>query len=342
MALPRVLTCLLIIAGVLLSSSLPGAEALSEAAKQRAAKAGLAFVKAVLTMLFPPPTPAAKFYSADFSDQTVAGTFSIAVPSKSATKPSQFRLTAAGSPYPPQEVTLNARSPVVLGSLGKNMQCSQVAPSVWDCFGQTKLTQADINNIGFTAGVGVRVNSYALSLTYTDARNMGLMVDSNANLAVAKANSKMEQVFGKTDLLAGVAAGRFQAAINSEKLKGGAMFAVSNINRKCKLDVSIVVVSPDAPKPSATISVTDPATADTTDLSLPCAWSQPRPGVWLCEWLDNFPSVSGAAGTANAAYAAASSMRAAALPGSAVDSVFKLTVESEAGDTAEGTLRYTL
>ncbi|CAI5491236.1 unnamed protein product [Closterium sp. Naga37s-1] len=171
---------------------------------------------------------------------------------------------------------------------------------------------------------------------------MGLMVDSNANLAVAKANSKMEQVFGKTDLLAGVAAGRFQAAINSEKLKGGAMFAVSNINRKCKLDVSIVVVSPDAPKPSATISVTDPATADTTDLSLPCAWSQPRPGVWLCEWLDNFPSVSGAAGTANAAYAAASSMRAAALPGSAVDSVFKLTVESEAGDTAEGTLRYTL
>ncbi|CAI6009278.1 unnamed protein product, partial [Closterium sp. NIES-65] len=214
--------------GVLLSSSLPGAEAVSEAAKQRAAKAGLAFVKAVLTMLFPPPTPAAKFYSADFSDLNVAGTFSIAVPSKSATKPSQFRLTAAGSPYPPQEVTLNARTPVVLGSLGKNLQCSQVAPSVWDCFGQTKLTQADINNIGFTAGVGVRVNSYALSLTYMDAHNMGLVVDSNANLAVAKANSKMEQVFGKTDLLAGVAAGRFQAGINSEKLKGGAMFAVSN------------------------------------------------------------------------------------------------------------------
>ncbi|CAI5460656.1 unnamed protein product [Closterium sp. Yama58-4] len=343
MAFPRVLTCLLIIAGVLLSSSLPGAEAVSEAAKQRAAKAGLTFVKAVLTMLFPPPTPAAKFYSADFSDLNVAGTFSIAVPSKAATKPSQFRLTAAGSPYPPEEVTLNARTPVVLGSLGKNLQCSQVAPSVWDCFGQTKLTQADINNIGFTAGSGVRVNSYALSLTYRDASNMGLMVDSNANLAVAKANSKMEQVFGKTDLLAGVAAGRFQTAINGDQLKGGAMFAVSNINRKCKLDVSIVVVSPDAPKPSATLSVTDPASADTTDFSLPCAWTQPRPGVWLCEWLDNFPSVSGAAaGTADAAYAAAASMRAAALPGSAVESVFKLTVESDAGDAAQGTLRYAL
>ncbi|CAI5497059.1 unnamed protein product, partial [Closterium sp. Naga37s-1] len=344
---------------VLLSSSLPGAEAISEAAKQRAAKAGLAFVKAVLTMLFPPPTPAAKYYSADFSDLNVAGTFSIAVPSKSATKLSQFRLTAAGSPYPPMEVTLNANTPVVLGALGTNMQCSQVAPSVWDCFGQTKFTQANINNIGFTAGVGVRVDSHALSLTYSDARNMGLMVDSNANLAKAPSTSKMTQVFGKTDLLAGVAAGRFQAAINGE-LKGGAMFAVSNIsqphclisppsllppprsNRKCKLDVSIVVISPDAPKPAATISVTDPASAQTTDIPLSCAWSQPRPGVWLCEWLDNFPSVSGAAGTADASYKIAASMRAATLPGSAVDSVFKLTVESEAGDTADGMLRYAL
>ncbi|CAI6011668.1 unnamed protein product [Closterium sp. NIES-65] len=312
--------------GVLLSSSLPGAEAVSEAAKQRAAKAGLAFVKAVLTMLFPPPTPAAKFYSADFSDLNVAGTFSIAVPSKSATKPSQFRLTAAGSPYPPQEVTLNARTPVVLGSLGKNLQCSQVAPSVWDCFGQTKLTQADINNIGFTAGVGVRVNSYALSLTYMDAHNMGLVVDSNANLAVAKANSKMEQVFDLNP---------------TASFLSPPFCLLPRSNRKCKLDVSIVVVSPDAPK-SATLSVSDPASAETTDLNLSCTWSQPRPGVWLCEWLDNFPSVSGAAGTANAAYAAAASMRAAALPGSAVDSVIKLTVESEAGDTAEGTLRYAL
>ncbi|CAI5491971.1 unnamed protein product, partial [Closterium sp. Naga37s-1] len=46
-------------AGVLVSSALPGAEAISEADKQRAVKAGLAFVKAVLAMLFPPPTPAA-------------------------------------------------------------------------------------------------------------------------------------------------------------------------------------------------------------------------------------------------------------------------------------------
>ncbi|CAI7844144.1 unnamed protein product, partial [Closterium sp. NIES-53] len=145
----------------------------------------------------------------------------------------------------------------------------------------------------------------------------------------------------KTDLLAGVAAGRFQAAINGGQLKGGAMFAVSNINRKCKLDVSIVVIHPDALKPSATLSVTDPASAQTTDISLSCAWSQPRPGVWLCEWLDNFPSVSGAAGTADA-YAIAASMRAVALPGSAVDSVFTLTVESEAGDSAQGTLRYAL
>ncbi|CAI5491978.1 unnamed protein product [Closterium sp. Naga37s-1] len=327
MAFPRVLTCLLIIAGVLVSSTVPGAEAVSEAAKQRAAKAGLAFVKAVLTMLFPPPTPAAKFYSADFSDLNVAGTFSIAVPSKSTTKPSQFRLTAAGSPYPPMEVTLNAKTPVVLGALGSNMQCSQVAPSVWDCFGQTKLTQANINNIGFTAGVGVRVNSFALSLTYSDARNMGLMVDSNANLAVAKPNSKMEQVF----------------VLNLNPTAASLPPSLPHpfSNRKCKLDVSIVVIHPDALKPSATLSVTDPASAQTTDISLSCAWSQPRPGVWLCEWLDNFPSVSGAAGTADA-YAIAASMRAAALPGSAVDSVFTLTVESEAGDSAQGTLRYAL
>ncbi|CAI6011672.1 unnamed protein product, partial [Closterium sp. NIES-65] len=143
--------------------------------------------------------------------------------------PLQVRDQAVAVPPDRCRLALSAaRSDSELGSLGKNLQCSQVAPSVWDCFGQTKLTQADINNIGFTAGVGVRVNSYALSLTYMDAHNMGLVVDSNANLAVAKANSKMEQVFGKTDLLAGVAAGRFQAGINSEKLKGGAMFAVSN------------------------------------------------------------------------------------------------------------------
>ncbi|CAI7750563.1 unnamed protein product, partial [Closterium sp. NIES-53] len=72
-------------AGVLVSSALPGAEAISEADKQRAVKAGLAFVKAVLAMLFPPPTPAAKFYKADFSDTNAphrvvhrGGTFEVA------------------------------------------------------------------------------------------------------------------------------------------------------------------------------------------------------------------------------------------------------------------------
>ncbi|CAI7816566.1 unnamed protein product [Closterium sp. NIES-54] len=143
------------------------------------------------------------------------------------TKPTQFRLTTAGSANPPMEVTLNAKTPVVLGALGKNMQCSQVAPSVWDCFGQTKMTQADINNIGFTAGVGVRVDSHDLSLTYPDARNQAL--DATSKLAKAPSNSKMAQVFGNNDLLLGVPAGRFQAMITGDEIKGGAMFAVSNL-----------------------------------------------------------------------------------------------------------------
>ncbi|CAI5491227.1 unnamed protein product, partial [Closterium sp. Naga37s-1] len=331
---------------VLASSTLPGADAISEADKQRAVKAGLAFVKAVLAMLFPPPTPAAKFYSAGFSDTNVAGTFSIAVPSKSLTKPTQFRLTTAGLSNPPMEVTLNARTPVVLGALGKNMQCSQVAPSVWDCFGQTKMTQADINNIGFTAGMGVRVDSYDLSLTYPDARNQAL--DATSKLAKAPSTLKMAQVFGNNDLLLGVPAGRFQAMITGDDIKGGAMFAVSNVNRKCTIGYSIVLISSQALTPEATLSVVDSTTQESIIIPISCKWAQPRPGVNVCEAKGDFPTTIDTTFSttpltpAAAARSAAASMSAAALPGSAVDLEFKVTVASGMLPESDGALRYSL
>ncbi|CAI7807438.1 unnamed protein product [Closterium sp. NIES-54] len=201
MALPRVLTCLLMIVGVLVSSALPGAEAISEADKQRAVKAGLAFVKAVLAMLFPPPTPAAKFYKADFSDTNVAGTFSIAVPSK---------------------------------------------------------------------------------------------------------------------------------------------------NRKCTIAYSIVLVSPQALTPEATISVVDPTTQESIIIPVGCKWAQPRPGVHVCEAKGDFPTTidtvfsTTSLAPAAAARSAAASMSAAALPGSAVDLVFKVTVASGMLPESDGALRYSL
>ncbi|CAI5460647.1 unnamed protein product [Closterium sp. Yama58-4] len=287
----------------------------------------------------------AEFYKADFSDWNVAGTFSIAVPSKSATKTSQFRLTTAGSVNPPLEVTLNAKTPVVLGALGKNLQCSQVAPSVWDCFGQTKLTQADINSIGFTAGVGVRVDSHDVSLTYPDARNQA--VDATSKLAKAT-STKMDQVFGKTDLLLGVPAGRFQAVISGDEIKGGAMFVVSNLNRKTIINYSIILISPEALTPEATLTVLDPATQESIIIPVACKWAQPRPGVHVCEAKGDFPTAidtvfsTTSLQPAAAARSAAASMRAAALPGSAVDLVFKVTVASGMMEESVGTLRYSL
>ncbi|CAI5501055.1 unnamed protein product, partial [Closterium sp. Naga37s-1] len=261
MALPRVLTCLLIVAGVLVSSAVPGAEALSvnaakqraaatalkvetamqravnalsaEVAKQRAVKAGLKFVKALLPKLFPPPPPAPRLYSADFWNGLVRAKFSLAVPLLAATKPTQFRLTVAGLVRPPWQVRLNARtetdSNIPLATLGENLQCSKLAPSVWDCFGQTQFNQAEISAIGYTAGVGAHVDSYSLTFTYPEAHNPRGGQSSNANLTKAPPHWAMGQVFGHNDLVRGVpTAGRLQAIINGEQLKGGATVAISN------------------------------------------------------------------------------------------------------------------
>ncbi|CAI5491970.1 unnamed protein product, partial [Closterium sp. Naga37s-1] len=188
------------------------------------------------------------FYKADFSDTNVAGTFSIAVPSKSMTKPTQFRLTTAG------------------------------------------------NN----------------------------------------------------DLLLGVPAGRFQAMITGDEIKGGAMFAVSNLNRKCTIAYSIVLVSPQALMPEATISVVDPTTQESIIIPVGCKWAQPRPGVHVCEAKGDFPTTidtvfsTTSLAPAAAARSAAASMSAAALPGSAVDLVFKVTVASGMLPESDGALRYSL
>ncbi|CAI6008081.1 unnamed protein product [Closterium sp. NIES-65] len=281
---------------MLLSSTLPGAEAAFsvEAAKQRAVKSALAFVKAVQLLLFPPPTPAASMATGQdkaFAAAAPHGDFERSnILAWAQSKPSQFRLTTAGSLTPPVNVSLGVKAPVVLASLGSNMQCSQVAPSVWDCFGQTKLTQANINSIGFTAGVGVRVDSHALRLTYLDSNRQPLVTRSRSALKRAKSTLKRDQLFGKPELLVGVPAGRFQAMINGDAFKGGAMFAVSKTNGNCKLYVSILLLYRGDLKPAATLSVFNMTSSETTSIPLDCTWTQPRPGVQLCEWLNDFPA----------------------------------------------------
>ncbi|CAI5487081.1 unnamed protein product [Closterium sp. Naga37s-1] len=98
----------------------------------------------------------------------------------------------------------------------------------------------------------------------------------------------VEVTLGKPELLVGVPAGRFQAGINGDKLKGGAMFAVSS-NDEYKLYVTIVLLYRGTLKPAATLAVVNATSAQTTKILLDCTWTQPRPSVQLCEWLNDLP-----------------------------------------------------
>ncbi|CAI5484582.1 unnamed protein product [Closterium sp. Yama58-4] len=126
------------------------------------------------------------------------------------------------------------------------------------------------------------------------------------------------------------------------------MFAVSNLNRKCTIDYSIVLISPETLTPEATLSVVDPGTQESIIIPVGCKWAQPRPGVHVCEAKGDFPTTidttfsTTSLAPATAARSAAASMRAAALPGSAVDLEFKVTVASGMMQESQGTLRYSL
>ncbi|CAI5501050.1 unnamed protein product [Closterium sp. Naga37s-1] len=365
MALPRVLTCLLIVAGVLVSSAVPGAEALSvnaakqraaatalkvetamqravnalsaEVAKQRAVKAGLKFVKALLPKLFPPPPPAPRLYIADFGDERVRARFSLAVPLLAATKPTQFRLTVAGSIKPPMRVNLSTQSAIQLGVLGKNLQCSKLAPSVWDCFGQTQFTQADIGAIGYTAGVGAHVDSYSLFLVYPDALNPLGEEQTAANLKKAPPRWTMEQVFGYNDLVKGVpVAGRFQSVISGEQLKGGATVAI--FKKKCKsmMHVSIILIHANDLKPAVKLSVVYLRFQSTVPVPINCTWARPRPSVHVCEVKREFPS------KIDTSFLNTLKPAHEAVP-PAVDLELKVVVVSQAlAEASQDTLRYTL
>ncbi|CAI5460376.1 unnamed protein product [Closterium sp. Yama58-4] len=360
MALPRVLTCLVIIAGVLVSSAVPGAEALSvngarqraaatalkvetamqravsalsaEVAQQRAVKAGLKFVKSLLPNLFPPPPPAPRLYSADFADERVRARFSLAVPLLAATKPTQFRLTIAGSMKPPMQVNVSTQSSIPLAVLGKNMQCSKLAPSVWDCFGQTQFTQADIGAIGYTAGVGAHVDSHSLFLVYPDALNPSGEEQTTAKLTKAPPRWTMEQVFGYNDLLRGVpVAGRFQSVISGEQLKGGA--TVAFFKKKCKsmMHVSIVLIHANDLKPAAKLSVVYLRYQSAVHVPIKCTWARPRPSVHVCDVKREFPSKIDI------------SSLTTLKPAHAEDLELKLVVVSQAlAEASQDTLLYTL
>ncbi|CAI7744557.1 unnamed protein product [Closterium sp. NIES-53] len=365
MALPRVVTCLLIIAGMLVSSAVPGAAALSvnaakqrtaatalkvetamqravealsaEVAKQRAVKAGLKFVKALLPKLFPPPPPAPSLYSADFGDERVRARFSLAVPYHAATKPTQFRLTIAGSIKPPMHVNLSTQSSIPLAVLGKNMQCSKVVPSVWDCFGQTQFTQADIGAIGYTAGVGAHVDSHSLHLVYPDAPNPLGEEQTAAKLTKAPPRWTMEQVFGYNDLVRGVpVAGRFQSLISREQLKGGATVAL--FKKKCKsmMHVSIVLIHANDLMPAAKLSVVYLHDQGTAHVPIKCKWARPRPSVHVCEVNMEFSS------KIDTSFLTTQKAAHEAIPPMA-DLELKVVVVSQAlAEASQGMLHYTL
>ncbi|CAI5949568.1 unnamed protein product [Closterium sp. NIES-64] len=63
----------------------------------------------------------------------------------------------------------------------------------------------------------------------------------------------------------------------------------NELNSEYKLYVTIILLYRGALKPAATLSVVNATSAQTTKTPLDFTWSQPRPGVQLCEWLNNFP-----------------------------------------------------
>ncbi|CAI5460372.1 unnamed protein product [Closterium sp. Yama58-4] len=353
--------------GVLVSSAVPGAEALSvnaarqraaatalkvetamqravsalsaEVAQQRAVKAGLKFVKSLLPNLFPPPPPAPRLYSVDHGNGRVRAKFSLAVPYHAATKPTQFRLTVAGLVRPPMNLRLVAqpRIGIDLAVLGENLQCSKLAPSVWDCFGQTQFTQANIDDIGFTAGVGADLNSHLLFLVYPEAHNPRGGETTGANLTTAPPHWTMQQVFGHNDLVRGVpTAGRLQAIINGDQLKGGATVAISNKKGKSMMHVSIVIIHAQDLMAAAKISVVYLRTQQTVHVPIKCTWARPRPSVHVCEVKTDFPSKIDTSSLTTLKPAHSATPKTA-------DLELKVVVVSQAlAEASEDTLRYTL